>query len=249
MQEDYYLDFGMSVKDTEDYFMNKYNLDVKMMLSLWNTQKEKSTVLAGSAVDFWYNSSLTLSKFEEFTRLGFDKSALAKLLENIQISFKRLGVEQVIAQSISQYVDRLTRLYEAEDMIAHITSGIINNFIHDLGWQYFNDDEKQVLENLNNKNNLRITFPSDEEQFEIMDIQTIDELFDFMSNLSLNLRKIPLDENIIRKIPMINNYKKWREMVKLIFISNCNIPNYDLESNRQLGEVLGKIKNVEFSLT
>ncbi len=248
LQEDYYLDSSLSTKEIEDYFYSKYQLDVKEMLSLWNTQKDKSSVLAEAAVDLWINSRLDVNRFETFTNLGFDKAALAKLLENIQRGFEKLELVKAISSYISLYVDRLRILHEAEDMIAHISAGIINNFIHDLGWEHFSEEEKSILANLNQKNNLRLNLPKTEKEFEVLNNQSIDELFDFMSNLSENLKRIPLDENIIHKIPMINHYKKWREMIKVTFISNCNVPNYDLEANRMLGEILNSTKKVEFNL-
>jgi hypothetical protein len=248
LREDYHLDSSLSAKETEDYFFNKFKLDVKLMLSHWNTQKDKSLVLSNSAVELWKDSRLSLNRFETYINMGFDKVLLSKLLENIQKTFDRLELAKSIARIIGPFVDRPNRLYEAEDMIAHITATVINNFIHDLGWEHFEYEEIKFLEELNKKNNLRMTLPVEDSQFEVLNNQSIEELFDFMSNLNENLRKIPIDEGIIRKIPMIKNYRKWRDMIKVTFVSNCNIPNYDLEANRQLGDILNVIKKVDFSI-
>lgn len=249
LKEDYYLDANLAVKDIENYFLERYNLDLKLMLSLWNPQKDKSLVLAYYAVDLWIQSTLSVDRFEMYTNMGFNKVLLSKLLENIHRAFTRLELTQAIAHKISPFVDRLNKLHEAEDMMAHISATVINNFIHDLGWEHFSASEIKLLNELNKKNNLRMTFPQAESQFEVLNNQSIEDLFDFMSNLNENLRKIPLDEAIISKIPMIKHYRKWREMIKVTFVSNCNIPNYDLEANRQLGETLNKIKSVEFNLS
>jgi hypothetical protein len=249
LREDYYLDTNLAVKDIENYFLERYNLDLKLMLSLWNPQKDKSLVLAYYAVDLWIQSTLSVDRFEMYTNMGFNKVLLSKLLENIHRAFIRLELTQAIAHKISPFVDRLNKLHEAEDMMAHISATVINNFIHDLGWEHFSASEIKLLNELNKKNNLRMTFPQAESQFEVLNNQSIEDLFDFMSNLNENLRRIPLDEAIISKIPMIKHYRKWREMIKVTFVSNCNIPNYDLEANRQLGETLNKIKSVEFNLS
>jgi hypothetical protein len=249
LQEDYHLDKGLEVKEVEDYFMEKHKLDLKKMLSLWNNPKEKSDVLAERAIDLWIKSRLDINQFDNYVKLGFDKIVLDKLLYNIKKNFERLNLTKKISNCIGTYVNRISRLDRAEDLIAHVTAGIINNFIHDLGWANIIDEEKQSLINLNQKNDLKLKLPDDEHHTELMNSQVIDELFDFMSNLSENLKKVPLDEKMIQRIPMIKNYRKWREMIKVTFVLNCNIPNYDLEANKQIGEMIGKIKDVEFSLS
>jgi hypothetical protein len=249
LQEDYRLDKAMEVKDVEDYFMDKHKLDLKKMLSLWNNPKEKSDVLAERATELWIKTRLDLNQFDTYIKLGFDKIVLDKLLYNIKKNFERLNLTQKIENSISTYVNRIPFLDRAENLIAHVTAGIINNFIHDLGWANIIEDEKQSLINLNQKNDLKLKLPGEENYAESIESKDIEELFDFMSNLSENLKKVPLDEKMIQRIPMLKNYRKWREMIKVTFVLNCNIPNYDLEANRQVGEMIGKIKDVEFSLS
>jgi hypothetical protein len=248
LKEDYYLDPNWDNTETENYFMEKYAVDLKKMLSLWNTQKDKSLVLAEAAAQLWLNSKLSIGQYQEFINLGFDKVALGTLLENIQRSFERLELTDKISQSISYYVNRLKTLYEAENMIAHITAGIINNFVTSLGWDEYSPEDIKKLEEMNEQSNLRMNIPKQKEVFEALDAHSIEDLFEFMSNLNENLRKVPLQEDVIHKIPMIRNYKNWRDMIKVSFVANCNIPHYDVEANQQLGQLLNNINQAKFSL-
>ncbi len=248
LKADYYLDPNWTNEEVEQYFSDKYSIDLKKMLSLWNTQKDKSLVLAEAASQLWINSKLSTSQFQEFIDLGFEKVALGTLLENIQRSYERLDLCNQIAAAISYYVDRLKTLYEAENMIAHITAGIINNFVSSLGWEQYELEEIQKLYEMNQQNRLRLNIPDRREVFEALDEASIEDLFEFMSNLSENLRKVPLREDVIHKIPMIRAYKNWRDMIKISFVANCNIPHYDVEANQQLGQLLDQISTTSFSL-
>ena len=49
-------------------------------------------------------------------------------------------------------------------------------------------------------------------------------------------------------VPMIKNYERWCELMKISLVANCNIPTYDIEANQQLGLILDKIKEYNFSL-
>ncbi len=210
--------------------------------------KNISYTLAEEAQKYWFDTKLTPDNSKKLKELGFDSSVLTNLFANLKTNYKKLQLSELIAEKIRKYVDGQKIISDAEDMIAHITAGIINEFVNNVGWTFYPNSEKDKIRETNDKNNLRLKIPEEEKNFEAMDEEKIIKLFDFMNNLNENLNKFPLDEDAVNMVPMIKNYGRWSELLKISFIANCDIPTYDVEANRQLGEILEKIKIYNFSI-
>ena len=49
----------------------------------------------------------------------------------------------------------------------------------------------------------------------------------------------PTEENVrLASLPSFINYNKWIDMLLISFVASYDIPNYDVEANRQLGLLL-----------
>ncbi|AYQ36591.1 virulence factor SrfC family protein [Runella sp. SP2] len=251
LMEKYFRD---SLEDTVSYF-ESLGIDLnELFYGGINDLKNNSEMLAEGARDFWFNHKLKISNFSDIIELGLDENLLIRLFENLKVSFDKYKVTKEIAKNIRTYVDTFKKIDSAEDMVAHITAGIINEFATSCGWSFYPDDEKQKVRSANNANRLNLSLPANAEVFvsleklheEGTDIMSLEKLLDYMSDLNEHLNKIPLDMAVVKMVPMIKNYRSWREKMTACFVANCDIPTYNIEANRQLGLILNRIKLVSF---
>lgn len=234
---------------TRAYFEDKLQIDLEdLFYGELNNLKNKSIALAEEARDYWYDENLDLEKFSFFIDQGIEKRLLQRLFDSLRLNFDKLQLVDKMASYIRRYVDRVNRVDVAENMIAHTTAGVINKFVNSVGWDYYSKIEKEKLRETNEVNQLNLYFPDEEVSFDVMDKSVITGLFDFMENFVENVNKRPLDTDTLYKVPMIKSYRKWRELMRIAFIANCNIPTYNVEANRLLGELIEEIKLYNFSL-
>ncbi len=223
--------------------------DLMLLFNPVRLYKDTSFTLAEEAQEFWFNENLNPQNAEELKKLGFAETALENLFDTLKTSYKKLKLTELIAKKIRNYVDGYKRIADAESMIAHITAGIINEFVNNVGWTFYSESEKEKIKELNSKNqNLNLKIPENEKLHEVLEVEDVMKLFDFMENLNDNLNKFPLDEHAVSMVPMIKNYGRWSELMKISFIANCDIPTYDVAANRQLGELIDKISIHNFSI-
>jgi len=245
-----------SVEETENHFQNEKKIDLNELFygNLHDLQNSSMT-LAEAARDYWVKTKLDSDKFSFFTEKGLDNSLLIKLFSNLITSFDELKMTRIIADSIREFVDRIDKVDEAEDMIAHITAGHINEFINSVGWSYYSQEDKVKICEAKEENQLNIVLPTDTDVFSSLERteeevegaeMSLEKLIDFMDNLNEELNKTPMDTQTLKYAPMVKNYQRWAELMRVSFIANCDIPNYDIEANKKLGEILDKMKEYSF---
>ena len=67
---------------------------------------------------------------------------------------------------------------------------------------------------------------------------TIDELSDLFDAIR------PTEENAsLSSLPSFVNYNKWIDYLLISFIASYDVPNYDVEANKQLGLLLDSFRN------
>ncbi len=249
LKDDYHFN---TLEETEEYFKNR-KIDLKQLF-FGDCLPNKSDILAAKASELWYKKIDEIENFSFFINLGFDKDLLIELFKNLKISYStKLNITSKIANRIKDYVDIDKKIDLIEDMLAHITAATINEFVVSAGWNYYSVDDIQKLKETNSVNKLNLTFPNDPEIFpsiirvndENSNSMSVEKLLDYMDNLNENLSKNPIDMKSIENVPMMKNYRRWRELMKISFIYTCNIPSYDIEGNRRLGGILDNLKKYD----
>jgi hypothetical protein len=247
-----------SLEETKKRFEEGENIDLKELFYGGKTNlKENSLVLAEAAREYWFDTKLNTDKFQLFIDKGLEKGMLIKLFDNLKVSYdKKVKMTGRIASQVRHFVDVEKRIDKAEDMVAHITAGLINEFITSFGWSFYSEEDKIKLTEANKNSHLRLSIPNDKELFQALERinepnnerMSVEYLLDYMNDLASNLNKIPIDEKAIEHVPMIKNYKRWSELMKISFIANNDIPTYNIEANKKLGTILEKIKEYHFAL-
>ncbi len=211
--------------------------------------KKQSDALAERARDFWFENKLDVKNFQYFINLGLNSENLKKLLDNLKISFNRLDIVGKIGERIRTYVDDFSRNQAADDMIAHIIVSTINEFVNTVGWKDYREEQKKKIIDSNKTNKLDLKIPDDVDIFESINKvnddekrMSVEKLIDLMSE---NPEK---NEDAKKYVPFLMNFEKWTELLRISFIANCDIPNYDRIANQELKVIKEKIRLIDFSI-
>ena len=111
------------------------------------------------------------------------------------------------------------------------------SFVYD----YFDESTIDSIESLNEKFNLQINrhyidaSPSD-------GINLIGEI-SRQKEILERPRFGTDDKEFLNKFPQYNSVWKWEEQLKAGFIIACDLPNYDAEANKELGQIISIINS------
>lgn len=246
--EDYKRD---SLDDTEMFFSQR-GINLYHLFFGKNTIVSKSDAIAEKASHYWFTKILIPDRFSELIELGFETSLIEKLLQNIKNSFIKNNMNNIIALQIKEYVDLGKRIDEAEDLVAHMIASIINNFVNAMGWKTHSANQLNLLQRVNQTYKLDLKIPEEESIFISIDKSendqnrlNIEDIINISDNLNQTLSNAKVDTETIGNIPMIKYYNNWIELMKISFIETCDIPNYDIYSNKKLGECLNIFEQIK----
>jgi hypothetical protein len=202
--------------------------------------KNFSQQLAESLLEFWFmhvnqNDKKTIQYI--FAQESF--SGLQDLIEMFRMLFKKINLDKVIAKNIRHYVDGYTKTESAYEMIADISTEILNKSINNIGFDYFTQSDFDDLVQANEKNKLGLVFDDNKS----VNDESITDLFEKIDNLP-NL--LQTDSNAIKSLPSYHNYIKWYNKLKIGFVSVCDIPNYDVNANKQLGVIINECETLRY---
>lgn len=245
LRKDYHLN---DAEEVERFFADKQVDLQELFFGELNSLKNNSLSLAAELRDSWFINYLRRERFHSFIEEGFSAAAIDKLLDNMKVSFDRQQMVQRIASEIKQYVDRYDKVSQAEEMMADISAAMINRFVNSFGWDYYTFNEIQKVKTANQANELNLDLPGQELPFDPIPEPALNQLFEDVNKLNESLSKLPPDEDAIRNVPLIRQYRRWRDLMKVSFIATCHIPSYDPEGNRKLSLLRDKVNSFTFAL-
>jgi hypothetical protein len=149
--------------------------------------------------------------------------------------FIRVNLSKRIAQSIRHHIDGRGKAGIPLEIIADISSQILNQCVLNVGFDYLDEGEIHDLKEANEKNKLNLSFFNDAKPRE----NSVQELFEKIENQIEIIQKKP-DE--MKALPNFRNFLLWRDRIKIGFVSVCNIPNYDVAANQQLNSIMNELK-------
>lgn len=164
----------------------------------------------------------------------FSEDDISTIIGMLKKLYNKLHLSDMISESIRKYVDRFDNVEMAQEMMADISAEIINKFINSVGFDYYSEENKSDLRIANSKNNLGLEIDHDYLDHEKFNSENVKEMFDVYDNLPQLLNSNPIDQEILKYVPGMSNYKKWRDLLKFGFISVCDIPTYDIQANEKL---------------
>lgn len=219
-----------NVVECKEFFEGVKSISLDKLFECNFRQKSNSEQLAEGILDKWIDDIKAQKNLKFYEGYGFNTLIILDLIENIKAVADSTKLVNVIAHSISPFVDAISVPHQILDMIADTTAEIINEFVVTFGYKYYTEQKINELKQINEKHSLHLLF-----DYGMMDKvpMTNEEL----SNLFDEIR--PTEENtMLTSLPSFINYNKWIELLLISFIASYDVPNYDVEANRQLGSLL-----------
>lgn len=219
-----------NVIECKDFFEGVKSISLDKLFECNFRQKSNSEQLAEGILNKWIDDIKAQKNLKFYEGHGCNTLIILDLIENIKAVADAVQLTNVIARSISPFVDAISIPHQILDMIADTTAEIINEFVVTFGYNYYTEQKFDELKHINEKQSLHLSFDYGMTDKVPMTNEELSILFD-------NIR--PTEENtMLTSLPSFINYNKWIDLLLISFIASYDVPNYDVEANRQLGILL-----------
>lgn len=225
-----------TVLDCKEFFENVKGISLEKLFECNFKQKSNSEQLAEGIVAKWIEDVKAQKNLKFYEAAGCNTLTVLDMIENIKAVVDTTNLTSIIAKTISPFVDAINVPHQILDMIADTTAEIINEFVVTFGYNYYSPEKIADLKHINEKNNLHLSFDYGMADKVPMSNEELSDLFD-------DIR--PTEENtMLTSLPSFINYNKWIDLLLISFVASYNVPNYDVEANRQLGILLNSYKEL-----
>ena len=232
-----------TLEECRDFFENTLHIDLNELFYGNATRvKSFSQVLAEALEEYWFNEYLP----EGSKKLAevFSDAGLEDILDMLHRLYIKLGVTKKISEEIRTYVDGYRNIEDVYEMIADISTEMVNKFINTVGLEYYNDshyeDLKKAKENIHG---LILEHP--ELQYGKNNRNEVSDLITQMGNLPELLNRNPLPKEA-KRLPNYRGYIMWYDLLKAGFVTASGVPDYDPIANEKLGKILDECKAIKF---
>lgn len=225
-----------TILDCKEFFEGVKGISLEKLFECNFKQKSNSEQLAEGIVNKWIEDIKAQKNLKYYEAEGCNTLAVLDLIENIKAVADTTKLVDFIAKTISPFVDAIAVPHQILDMIADTTAEIINKFVVTFGYNYYSEDKIADLKLINEKQGLHLSFDYGMTDKVPMSNNELSDLFD-------DIR--PTEENaMLTSLPSFINYNKWIDLLLISFIASYNVPNYDIEANKQLGILLQSFKDL-----
>lgn len=225
-----------TILDCKEFFENVKGISLEKLFECNFKQKSNSEQLAEGIIAKWIEDVKAQKNLKFYEAEGCNTLTVLDMIENIKAVADTTNLTGIIAKTISPFVDAINVPHQILDMIADTTAEIINEFVVTFGYNYYSPEKIADLKLINEKNNLHLSFDYGMADKVPMSNEELSDLFD-------DIR--PTEENtMLTSLPSFINYNKWIDLLLISFIASYNVPNYDVEANRQLGVLLNSYKEL-----
>ena len=202
--------------------------------------KNNAQQLAEALLEFWLSYVNQNDKVTIRQVLASDGStALQEITEMFQKLFKKLNIAKRIAENIHRYVDGHNKTDLPYEIIADISAELLNKCINTIGFEYLDEAEINNLRQANEQNNLGLVL----DRQTVREENSVADLFAKIENWTDIIKSNP--EEMV-SLPSYRNYLLWYDLLKVGFVSVCDIPNYDVAANEKLGVIINDFKTVSY---
>lgn len=200
--------------------------------------KNNAQQLAEALLEYWFEYIALNDKHIIQQILGHDTS-LDNIKDMFQKLFKKLNISKRIAEKIRRYVDGHNKTDLPYEIVADISAELLNKCINTVGFEYLDESEINDLRQANEQNNLGLILDLNINPTE----NTVEELFTRIENWT---DIIQINPEEMKSLPSYRNYLAWSNLLKVGFVSVCDIPNYDVTANANLGKIIDECLTIKY---
>lgn len=200
--------------------------------------KNNAQQLSEALLEYWHEYVSLNDKTFIQKILGQD-SSLDNIKDMYQKLFKKLGIARRIAEKIRRYVDGHNKTDLPYEIVADISTELLNKCINTVGFEYFDESEISDLKEANSQNSLGLVLDFNTTPTE----NSVEELFTRIENWTEIIQNRPEE---MKSLPSYRQYLAWSDRLKVGFVSVCDIPNYDVTANAHLGKIIGECASIKY---
>ncbi len=220
-------------------YLKQMKLDIKDIINPPMT-KNFAAIICEVIEDMWFEKYLEKTRFSSYIERGFSEGRLSDLLENMKTLYKnKLYITDLIISRIRRHVTNPTKADEMAEMLADICAEMINRFVNEMGYSYYDPETWNKVEKTNEENHLGLCLDKSYLSAEsTMDVSSIAEVFEVLENLDGILNQVPVPREKIKNLPNYSSYTRWSDLMKISFVARCDIPTYNKIANDELRSIL-----------
>ena len=200
--------------------------------------KNNAQQLAEALLEYWFEY-IALNDKPIVQQILAQDTSLDNIKDMYQKLFKKLGIAKRIAEKIRRYVDGHNKTDLPYEIVADISAELLNKCINTVGFEYFDESEINDLKHANEKNSLGLILDNNTNPTE----NSVEELFTKVENQSEIMTAQP---ELMKSLPSYRNYLAWSNRLKVGFVSVCDIPNYDVTANNNLGKIIDECLTIKY---
>jgi ATP-dependent Lon protease len=202
--------------------------------------KNNAQQLAEALIEYWLTYVALNDKHIIQKILAQDgSSALQDILDMFQKLFRKLEISKKITEKIRRYADGHNKTDLPYEIIADISSELLNKCVNTVGLEYLDESAINELKQANEKNSLGLIFENNVSSTE----NSVADLFTRVENWADLIKANPEE---MKSLPSYRNYLAWYNRLKIGFVSVCDIPNYDVQANAKLGAIIEECTTVRY---
>jgi len=199
--------------------------------------KNNAQQLAEALLEYWFEY-ISLNNKPVIQQILATDNALDNIKDMYYKLFKKLEIARRIAENIRRYVDGRNKTDIPYEIIADISAELLNKCINTVGFDYLDTSEINDLHVANEQNNLGLILNDSIKPKE----NSVEELFTKVENQTEIITSRPEE---MQSFPNYRNYLTWSNRLKVGFVSVCDIPNYDVAANTNLGKIIGECSAIK----
>lgn len=211
------------------------SVDVVKLLASKQMQVGTAESVVACIEEYWYNEVLS---HYAVNSLKDKVDSISNIAATLYRLYLQLDVRSILINKVEDCLKGLGNEV-AVCVLSDYLSIMFNKMISSFGYDYLDDMAKASIEDINQKFNLQINrqyidcAPSDG----INLIGHISHQKEILEHPRFGVE----DKEFLNKFPQYNSVWKWEEQLRIGFVIACDLPNYDAEANKELGQILNTI--------
>ena len=223
--------YGMRSQEEAAKYLENRGINPKLLFAKTFKKKLNSCVLADHVYELWRRTVKSADFMNQLlANQRFDSVVMSALLDDVIQTSSYLRLNDLMADSIAEYVNVINIYTINESLVADILSSTINRFVIDLGYELLPAGDKENARKIAQMYQLPLFDYIDREHTSRFNEDELTALFNDLT-----------DSPKAMTTSFENNYYCWLEFMYVSFIAHIEVPEYDKEANRQLTEIINNI--------
>ena len=213
------------------------NVDITKLLSSKQMQIGTAESVVLCVENYWYNEVLS---HYGVNALKDSIDSISTILSTLYRLYLQFDIRKLLVSKVEYYINCFGS-EGAVGVLSDYLSVMFNKMTSSFGYDFYTEEIKNKIEIINKELNLHIRreyidVPKNEG---VMLVSHISHQKEILEHPSFNSD----DKIFLNKFPQYNSVWKWEEQLKIGYILACDLPNYDAEANKVLGDILNFINS------